>query len=55
MRVEGSCAQPLHSIKECKYKRTDEEIPCEDIKEENGLERYSLALSLRRIQIEVLN
>ena len=31
------------------------DIPFEDIKEENDIERYSLALSLLRIQIEVLN
>ena len=29
--------------------------PNEDINEENGPERYSLALSLRRIRIKVLN
>ena len=49
---EGSCTQPLHSVEECKHKKTDEES---DIKEENDVERYSLTLSLRRIQIEVLN
>ena len=31
------------------------DIPCEDIKEETDSERYSLALSLRRIRMEVLN
>ena len=30
-------------------------MPFEDIKEENGPERYSFALLLRRIQIKVLN
>ena len=41
---DSSCAQPLHSIEECKGKKTDEESHVMTKKEENGPEIYSLSL-----------
>ena len=52
---DGSYTQSLHYVEDCKRKKTNEESHVKTKKEEDDPEKFSLALSLRRIRIEVLN